>query len=69
MNFKVENTEDCEYFKKQENVPGHEKLPDQFKKCRDIFDSISDDCEEAEQCCYILDDPKKIEEEKNKKDD
>lgn len=66
---KVENTEDCEYFKKEENVPGHEKLPDMFKKCRDIFDSIADDCEDAENCCYKLDDPKEIAEEAAKKDD
>lgn len=64
-----ENTEDCEYFKKEENVPGHEELPDKFKKCRDIFDAIGDDCEDAKECCYKLDDPKKIAEEAAKKDD
>lgn len=38
----VENTEDCEYFKK---LPG--KTTDLYKSCRDKLDSVKDDCEEC----------------------
>lgn len=52
----IENTEDCEFFKATENKRGGKILTEGFKKCRDVFDSIGDDCEEAEKCCYKLDD-------------
>lgn len=38
----VENTEDCEYFKK---LPG--ETTDLYKDCRDKLDSVKDDCEEC----------------------
>lgn len=40
----VENTEDCEYFKK---LPG--ETTDLYKDCRDKLDSVKDDCEECNQ--------------------
>jgi hypothetical protein len=41
----VENTEDCEFFKKSDG-----KLTDAYKKCRDDLDSIKDDCENCKDC-------------------
>lgn len=38
----VENTEDCEYFKK---LPGD--TTDLYKSCSDKLDSVKDDCEEC----------------------
>ncbi|KAI8644636.1 hypothetical protein BD408DRAFT_430372 [Parasitella parasitica] len=43
----VENTEDCEYFKKLDG-----KVTDLYKQCRDDLDSIHDDCEECKGCSY-----------------
>jgi hypothetical protein len=43
----VENTEDCEYFKKLDG-----KITDFYKQCKDNFDSIHDDCEECKGCSF-----------------
>jgi hypothetical protein len=42
---KVENTEDCEYFKKLDG-----KVTDLYKRCKDDLDSMHDDCEECKDC-------------------
>lgn len=46
---KIENTEDCEFFKKS---PG--ALTDDYKRCRDQLDSIMDDCENDAKCCSTM---------------
>ncbi|KAI9478317.1 MAG: hypothetical protein EXX96DRAFT_570380 [Benjaminiella poitrasii] len=43
----VENTEDCEFFKK---LPG--EITDAYKRCKDDFDSIHDDCENCAGCSF-----------------
>lgn len=43
----VENTEDCEYFKKLDG-----KVTDLYKQCKDDLDSIHDDCEECKGCSF-----------------
>ncbi|KAK4510718.1 uncharacterized protein ATC70_005151 [Mucor velutinosus] len=43
----VENTEDCEYFKKLDG-----KVTDLYKRCKDDLDSIHDDCEECKGCSF-----------------
>lgn len=65
----IENTEDCEYFKKFPDNAANEadkKIPDAFKKCKDNLDSIKDDCENCKECTIV---GKKEEEDKEKNKD
>lgn len=52
----IENTEDCEFFKKS---PG--ALTDDYKRCRDMLDSIQDDCENEAACCSTMKVPGAVE--------
>ncbi|KAI9246560.1 hypothetical protein EDC94DRAFT_627139 [Helicostylum pulchrum] len=52
----IENTEDCEFFKKS---PGN--LTDDYKRCRDMLDSIQDDCENEVGCCSTMKVPGAVE--------
>ena len=54
---KEENKEDCPFFDDFRKKEGGEHIEDTFKKCKDVFDSILDDCENEKECCFILDDP------------